>query len=61
MDRKIQNFKDVRMENKQLKEKLGSSVQQMEEFKMKISLLEENVSIMSSLEETLNRDQAIKA
>ena len=61
MDRRIQNFKDIRMENKQLKEKLSSSVQQMEEFKMKISLLEENVSIMSSLEETLNRDQAIKA
>ena len=61
MDRRIQNFKDIRMENKQLKEKLSSSGQQMEEFKMKISLLEENVSIMSSLEETLNRDQAIKA
>ena len=28
---------------------------------MKISLLEENVSIMGALEETMNRDQAIKA
>jgi cell shape-determining protein MreC len=33
-------------ENQELKGQLNASVRKMEEFKMKISILEENVSIM---------------
>ena len=61
MERKFGRFDDLEKENRDLKGQLNSSVHQIEQFKMKSSLLEENVSIMGALEETMNRDQAIKA